>query len=781
MCRWQKIVIVSLLLLIWPTSFLLLNLVFPLPKEKLFRPSSLRYLDRHGQTVRVFLASDDSWHFPISTLDSISPSLYQAVLTYEDRWFHWHFGFNPISLGNALIDNLKANRIVRGGSTLTMQLARLIEPKQRTVAHKLIEIFRAVQIELAFSKEQILTTYLNLAPYGGNIVGVSAASQIYFGKSSDRLSLGESALLAALPNSPTYLRPDLHPNRARKARNKVLRRLLLARKIDLLDYQEAIKELTPHERHPLPFQAPHLTRFLYRSQRHKTNPHIYSVESNTIHTSLNLRVQKLVQNILQQHLNRLQSYDISNGAVVVMDTKKHQILSWVGSGNFFDRQYQGQVDGVLSLRSPGSTLKPFIYALALNNGKITPESLLDDVPMDYSGYRPDNYDGQHRGYVTAKQALAESLNVPAVQLYASLKAEGLYNFLKKAGITTLTQSKSYYGLPLILGSAEVNLLELTNLYCGLANFGVFSAYKLTTVPHVENSTEHLLNKETCYILSEMLAEVRRPDLPSSYESAQNLPKVAWKTGTSYGHRDAWSIGYTPELTIGVWVGNFDGHGVPTLVGSEVAAPILFDLFSTLQNLKNWFRQPYQVTRRTVCALSGMIETDFCPRMKTDFYIVGRSNTKSCQIHQKIMIDLDSGFRLCSHCRLGRPYTFEVFEIWPSSISTWLNSQGITLRQPPQHQPNCKGLVSGLGPIIRSPTKDTPYKIRAGIPLDFQKILLTASVSSQTQKIYWFLNGQLVSSNKPIEKVFIVPIVGKHKLTCIDDEGRANSQTLHILD
>ena len=780
MHRWQIRVIVSLAL-VWLVGFLFLNLIFPLPKEKLSREACPRYLDRHGQTMRVFLAPDDSWHFPLSDLDLVSPSLQHAVLTYEDRWFYWHFGFNPISLANALIGNFKAGERVRGGSTITMQLARLIEPKNRTVYHKLVEIFRSIQIEMALSKKQIFTTYLNLAPYGGNIVGISAASKIYFGKSLEQLSLGESALLAALPNSPTYLRPDFYPTRAKNARNKVLSRLLSADKISLHAYRRAIKEPIPKKRHPIPFEAPHLTRYLHLDQWNKIRQKTSDEESSVMQTTIDLRIQKLTENILQQHLVHLQSYDIGTGAIIVMNTKNHQILSWVGSASFFDKKYQGQVDGALAPRSPGSTLKPFIYSLALNNGEITPERLLDDVPIDYSGYQPDNYDGKHRGYVTAKQALAESLNVPAVELYASLKVDGLYDFLKDAGITTLTHSRDYYGLPLILGSAEVNLVELTNLYCGLANLGTFSPYQITIKPTLANSKNRLLSREASYILSEMLSSAERPDLPSSYESTKTLPKVAWKTGTSYGHRDAWSIGYTPELTIGVWVGNFDGHGVPALVGSEVAAPILFDLFGSLQKQKSWFLRPYGVNQRTVCALSGMIETNLCAKKKKDFYIVGLSNTKSCQIHQKIMISHHNGVRLCSHCRADQPYDSKVFEIWPSSIATWLNNQGMNPIQIPQHDPNCRGLVSGLEPIIRSPTANTLYKIRSGIPLKFQKILLEASVSSQTQKIYWFLNGKLVASHEPTQKVFILPKVGRHNLVCVDDEGRSTSQKLHVLN
>lgn len=779
----RKIVAACLLLALLIGCFTLLNILFPLPKERLSRDSAPQYLDRHGQVVRIFLAPDDSWHLPLSSLDRFSPSLQQAVLAYEDRWFYWHPGVNPISIAQALLANFRAKRIVRGGSTITMQLARLIEPKSRTIPNKLVEVFRAIQIELTLSKRQILTAYFNLAPYGGNIVGASAASQAYFGKSVDRLSPGESALLACLPNSPTRLRPDLYPQRTQTARNKVLRRMLGQGKIDLTAFREAYSEPIPDQRQPMPFRAPHLTRFLHNNPflaTPTTKPDL-STGSTVVRTTIDLQIQTLAEGVLNQHLGQLRQQDISTGAVVVMDTQTRQVLAWVGSNNFFARRDRGQVDGVLAPRSPGSALKPFVYALALDSGEITPASLLNDVPVDYAGYHPDNYDGQHRGYVTVQQALAESLNVPAVQLYASLKDDGLYAFLQQAGVTTLTEPKSHYGLPLILGSAEVNLLELTSLYCGLANLGSFAPCHLILDQPLVSKEQQLLGREACYILSEMLSEVRRPDLPSSYESTLHLPKVAWKTGTSYGHRDAWSVGYTPDLTVGVWVGNFDGHGAPALVGSEVAAPILFDLFRNLQGQQRWFRRPYQVNQRKICTLSGMITTDACPKTRTDFYIVGISHSDPCQMHRRVVIDDQTGFRLCSHCRVGRSYQRQTFEIWPPEISTWLNRRGIAGATIPKHNPNCNGVVSGAGPIIRSPTKDTPYKIRAGISLEFQKILLEASVSNQTQQVYWFLDGQLVSSGTPTKKVFIVPTVGKHNLTCIDDEGRSTTQLLRILN
>ena len=793
-------------IIILPGLILLIaNWVFPLPVEKLHPPSSTVVLDRHGEWLRAFAASEDSWRIPEPSLAEISPKLRTAVLTYEDRWFYHHLGINPFSIAQALVTNIKAGRVVRGGSTITMQVARMMEPKPRTIRNKIIEIFRALQIEGRYSKDEILTLYLNMAPYGGNIVGSSAASRLYFNKPQNRLSLGEAALLAAIPNSPTYLRPDHHHANAMRAREKVLKRMVTFGRITERELREAVSEPIPTSRYPMPLGAPHLTRLLKNSHSEQELTHYVpghsdggstgaaGIQVRRIRSTIDARVQELAERILQESLDPLRREGISTGAIVVMDTESREVLALVGSYGFFDKDGEGQVDGANARRSPGSTLKPFIYGLAMDRGLVTPQSLLNDVPIDYSGYQPANYDGDYRGYVTASEALAHSLNVPAVNLYSRLGNNGIYSFLQNAGVSTLPKSKGHYGLSLILGGCELTLLELTTLYAGLANFGEFAEYRLTLDP-AENgegssgdisrsraTAKRLLSREACYILTEMLTEVRRPDLPAAFEASTNLPKIAWKTGTSYGHRDAWSIGYTPELTIGVWVGNFDGAGVSSLVGSEVAGPILFSLFTALATpeTNRWFTRPRRANTREVCALSGMPPSSHCPGSTHDYYIPSVSSNTVCTIHKEIYVDEGTGSALCSHCRVGRTHRRMVYEEWPVSIGTWLKRSGFAIPEMPSHFSGCTGLVAGHHPIVTSPTEDSEYQIRAGIPIENQKILLQASVSNRTKKVFWFLDGQLIFSGDPAEQVFLTPVAGTHRLTCVDDEGRSTSQTLII--
>lgn len=749
--------------------FMIANLIFPLPKQKLHPPPSILIEDRHGELIRAFTTPEGRWHIP-QKLEQVSSTLELATLHYEDRWFYWHFGINPVSIGRAAIQNIKAGRIVMGGSTITMQVARMMEPKERTFWNKFIEAFRSLQLELRFSKSEILRFYFNLAPYGGNIVGSGAAARIYFEKAQHQLSLGEAALLAIIPNSPSQWRPDINPTACKNRRDLLLRQLKDAHKITEQQYQEAINESIPTKRHPMPFRAPHFARDLRKKHPHQTH----------FATTLDLKMQMLAENTLHEYLTPLQEKGINNGAVVIMDAANHQVRAMVGSNDFFDDDQEGQVNGAVSPRSPGSALKPFVYGLALHHGLITPETLLSDVPVDYSGYSPVNYDTQYSGTVTAKTALARSLNVPAVNLSAQLKENSVYNFLIEAGITTFEHPEHHYGLSLILGGCEVTLLELTNLYAGLANMGRFSPYQLSQ----DGGTgieKQLLDVGACFILTEMLTEVRRPDLPTMWKSTVNKPKVAWKTGTSYEHKDAWSIGYSPKYAIGVWVGNFDGTGVAEIIGAEAAGPILFALFETLQQNETieWFHVPDNVEKRRVCALSGLTPTKACGATKEDFYLKNITIQRSCNIHVLVDIDDRTGYRLCSSCRVGRLYHQEMFMEWPADVATWMKTSGYPVQEMPAHFPQCTTLIAGQGPIIRSPSAECEYIIREGVDVEYQKILLEASVSNRTQKIYWFLDHELIFSGSPEEKVFLTPVPGTHTLSCMDDEGRSTEMTLQI--
>ena len=862
--------------------FVLANWCFPLPKTRLHPPPSYIVVDRNGEWLRAFLADDGMWRFSQQSAVSsqqpavsevtfssqpsaeshlaVSPLLSEAMLTAEDRWFYYHCGINPVSIVTALYDNIKAGEVVRGGSTITMQLARLMEPKARNIPNKLIEMFRALQLELTYSKSEILNFYFNMLPYGGNIVGTGAASRLYFNKPQHAISLGEAALLAAIPNAPERLRPDRFPENARQAREKILNQLLARKQISEEQWREALREPIPIKRYALPFNAPHLSRMLVKGNQ--WNREITA--DGRIYTTIDAQIQKTAERILNEYLSASatgivgsQFHTASTGAIIVMDTETRHVLAMLGSHDFFDQRASGQVNGTLAPRSPGSTLKPFVYALAIEQGLITPETLLFDVPVNYAGYEPVNYDGTYNGYVTARQALAASLNVPAVNLSARLKDVTLHAFLKQAGLSTLAPSKKY-GLSMVLGGCEVNLLELTTLYAGLANMGEFRPYQIVTSRQYDffsekknlsvirkrhwgyqkslvtdnrqlttltknsstdtfakarvlgqNYSQRLLREETSFIITEMLTASQLPantvKNPEAFESTMNLPKIAWKTGTSYGHRDAWCIGYSPKLTIGVWLGNFDGKGAPMLSGADAATPILFALFTALtgQDTHRWYTTPEQLKTREVCALTGVLPSPYCPTRKSDVYIPGISSVKTCEIHKRVYVDMVTGHSLCSHCRnlpttgensvksiqnpqvgetgVPSPNTVEteIFEEWPAEAATWLAKNGFAVPVLPAHNPLCTGAVAGTAPVILSPPQDTIYYIRDGIPIAHQKIQLSASTSNRTQQLFWFLDGELIFKGDAGQSYWFTPVKGEHVITCVDAEGRSASRALHI--
>lgn len=757
--------------------FLLFLLLFelavyliPLPRAALEPPTSTLVFDREGRVLRAFTSPDGRWRIRTG-LDQVSPLLQKYLIFYEDRWFYYHPGVNPVALIRALGQNLRAGRIISGGSTLTMQIARMMEPKPRTWRNKLIEMFRAIQLEHRFTKEELLTIYFNIAPYGGNIEGVAAAVWLYFGKEPDRLSPGEAALLTVLPNSPTQFRPDLAPERARQARDKVLKRLFAHGLITEAEYREALAEEIPTARREWPFRAPHFSQELVTR---------YPGEAR-IYTTLDRDLQVFLEDLLALEVEKLKAEGITNAAAVVLDNQTHQLLAAVGSAAFFNEQDQGQVNGYRAPRSPGSTLKPFVYALALEKGLITPAHYLEDVPVVYSGYSPVNYDATYSGLVSAQEALQRSLNVPAVNLLAALGGEALYELLKKAGFTTLTPV-NHYGLPMVLGGCEVNLLELTNLYAALAGGGKLYPVQ-TRLDQSISPPQPLFSPGVAYVITEILTEVRRPDLPACWEFT-TLPKVAWKTGTSYGHKDAWSIGYNPRYTVGVWVGNFSGAGRAGLNGAEKAAPLLFTIFTHLNSntTVSWFTPPATVKKRTVCAVSGQTPGPFCSPLRTDYYLTDCSPDVECTIHQTYLLDPATGYRLPPHYYSGARITEErVYLQYPPRVAAWLEANGHPVEKLPPLLPEWQKILPGGAPVVRSPSPDYVYQIRRGIPLEYQKICLEAAAGNEVQRLYWFINGEFFGHSQPGERLFYVPQPGRHRVVCQDDRGRSTEVMLEISD
>jgi penicillin-binding protein 1C len=736
----------------------------PFPEELLVRPPARVVLDRAGEPLRFFLAADERWRLPVS-LDEVPPELIEALVSSEDRWFYRHPGVNPLAIMRAAVHNLRARRVVSGASTLSMQVARMIEPSPRTLGAKVREAFRALQLEARCSKGEILELYLNLAPYGGNVEGVGAAAYFYFGKTPAQLSLGEIALLVTLPRSPRAYDPQLHPEAARRARDRVLDQLGQRGALDAPAIAEGRRQPLPEKRRRPPFEAPHFTRLAAQQEP----------ATARIATTLDSRLQTLAERQLARAVGTLRQEGIPNGAVVVVETATGVLRAMVGSANFFDVATQGQVNGALARRSPGSTLKPYLYALALDQGEILPATLLLDIPTDFAGYVAENYDGQYRGPVEAREALARSLNAPAVRLLNQVGLSSFLELLRQAGLTTLDRPAGNYGLPLVLGACEVSLLELTGLYAGLARGGKFWPVRWRGgEEEPAGAGKALISPEAAWLVTEILLEVERPDLPDSWTLGRDVPAVAWKTGTSYGHRDAWAVGSSGRYTIGVWVGSFDGRPFRGISGARHAAPLLFDLFRALEPGGSSLRPPPALRLGTVevCALSHEGPGPLCPRRLAVASIPGRSRLSLCRQHRRALADAATGELLPAGCGGRGERRWREYIAQPPELVAWWRSQGQALPDPPRVARDCAGTPPGPGPHIVSPDSRTPYRLRSGVPLADQRLPLIAEADQAVERLYWYRDGILVGAGPPSKPLFLRPTPGRHRLVVTDDLGRS---------
>lgn len=756
----------ALLITFGSLAAVFLAALWSIPLPPLHKPSSLVVEAKNGAVLRAFASNDGAfWRMPLAR-EAPPPALLDAVLTFEDRRFRWHPGVDPLALLRAAYTNLSAGRVVSGGSTLTMQIARMLDPRPRTFGAKLIEAFRAVQLELRYSKDELLALYLDLAPYGGNIEGVGAAAQLYFDKDVSLLTLDEAATLAALPNAPAKLAASRERLRAR--RNDVLSRMADKGAITRERADEAIAVPLELKRRPAPNRAPHLALRL----RERAG------DAARVRSSIDPELQRRAEQLLAHHVAKLKTHGITAGAVVIIENNTRKVRALVGSPDFFDHRASGQVDGTAALRSPGSTLKPFLYALALDRGLIGLSTGLEDVPLNFKDWSPENFDGGYRGLVSAEDALKSSLNIPAVELAQLIEPDGFNQFLQRAKLTAFQGELSRFGLSTVLGGCEVNLLELTNLYSTLANGGKYRPPSLLENGSPEPEIQ-LFSEGAAYLLGETLTDVRRPELPDSWRDSASLPRVAWKTGTSYGRRDAWTIGYDRRYTAGVWIGNFDGTGVPELVGVHAAAPLFFALFDALPNSGgDLASRPSGVEERTVCALSGALPGPSCAHTKRELALEVAPK-KTCALHQAIEVDDHTGHRLCSKCRADRARHTEVHVFWPPRVAAYFASKELLQSAIPEHDPRCAAGLQGDRPKIASPLDGDVYLLRDGVARELQKIALVAAPAGGAGRIYWFVGGRLTGEAPAGSAVEWTPEPGMHRIAAVDEEGRSTEIEIRV--
>ena len=748
----QKVILC--ILAFWVTGY-----IFCLPRHLFHVPYSTVVTDRNEELLGARIASDGQWRFP--PRNTTPEKIKECLITFEDKHFYHHWGVNPFAIGRAFYQNVKNKRIVSGGSTLTMQTIRLARNESRTFREKLIEMIWATRLEFRASKEEILSMYISHAPFGGNVVGLDAAAWRYFGHSADDLSWAESAMLAVLPNAPAMI----HLSKGRKTlldkRNRLLKQLLEKKTIDSSTYELAISEPLPDEPHALPQIAPYLVSRFYQERNGE-----YS------RSTINKGIQTQVEDLAERWSNEFGRSDIRNLAILVIDIPSNQVVAYCGNVHFDRKQGGNQVDVIQAPRSTGSILKPFLYYAMLQEGSLLPDMLLPDVPVNINGFTPQNFSMQFEGAVPASEALARSLNIPAVTMLQRYGVPKFHSFLQQIGLKTINRSSSHYGLSLILGGAEATLWDVTNAYAmmgrSLLQLPQRSCSLLLPTSRITESTDPF-QPGAVWQTFDALKEVNRPE-EIDWKSIPSMQTIAWKTGTSYGFRDAWAVGVTPRYAVGVWVGNATGEGKPGLVGAQTAGPVLFDIFNLLPS-SSWFTRPAGIfVEAEVCRKSGHLKGRFCDETDTLLVLPAGLRTEACPYHHLVTLSADESQRIYENCANTEP----------TLRKSWFTLPPVWEWYYKQHHPEYKPLPpfkAGCGEDTFQPMQFIypPMNARIKLPkqLDGSKGFLTVELAHNNPNatVFWHLDETY--------KISLQPAAGKHSLTAVDGEGNTISTTFFV--
>ncbi|WP_238149753.1 penicillin-binding protein 1C [Dyella jiangningensis] len=743
-------------------------------------PSSTAVYDARGRLLRLTLASDDRYRLWVPLKD-ISPALLDGVLLHEDRWYRWHPGFNPYGLARGAWVTYVSHGNRQGGSTVTMQLARLLwRLNTRSPWGKLRQVARAVQLELFYSKDQILEAYLNYAPYGRNVEGVGAASVAYFDKSASALSLPEALTLAVIPQDPSRrLQANDGTTEVIGKQLAMSRNRLYARWKAIHPQDAALQSLfaLPLRLRPLsqlPFEAPHAVDQILAARRTD------AIDADSrVASTLDMDLQHVLERQVEHYIERNDARGIRNAAAILVDTRDMGVKALVGSANYRGADIQGQVNGTLAKRSPGSTLKPFIYGLGFDEGVLHPQTVLRDVPTAFGPYTPENFDGHFLGPVTATEALVRSRNIPAVWVASQLQQPSLYQFLRDAGVSRMASEK-HYGLALVLGGGEVTMQELAGLYAMLANRGELRPLRLLATDPLVSGTR-LLSDESSFMVMDMLRQNPRPDETTGAQPGR-LP-VYWKTGTSWGFRDAWTAGSFGPYVLIVWVGNFDGSSNQAFVGVEAAAPLFFQMVDALKAAQPRMTEPLRhmpanLRRVEICLASGDLPNQWCPQRGMTWFIPGKSPIRVSQVHRPVVIDDTTGQVACPPYA-GKHTHVEVYEFWPSELQRVFVQAGIPRRMPPRND-TCGNLgADGEAPAITSPLRGSIYALRLK-RAEEGRIAFSANGDASVREMYWFVNDAYVGRSAPGESLFWQPgAAGNYEVRVVDDRGRSDTRPLGV--
>lgn len=755
---------------------------FSLPRTLFQEPYSTVIESKEGELLGAKIASDGQWRFPAQ--DSIPNKFKKCIVYFEDQYFYKHPGFNPMAMVNAFKQNRKAGKIVRGGSTLTQQVIRLSRKgKSRTYFEKIIEIILATRLEFRDSKDEILDLYAAHAPFGGNVVGLEMASWRYFGVQSHQLSWAESATLAVLPNAPSLIYPGKNQLKLLQKRNNLLSKLHQEGIIDNETYELSIDEPLPQKPFDLPQIAPHLLQRVAKNQ-----------EGTRVKTTVEIGLQNRVNQIAKQYYNQYKQNEVYNLAILVVDISNRNVISYVGNSPT-DRNHQKDVDIINAPRSTGSILKPFLYAAMLDEGKLLPNTLVADIPTQISGYTPQNYNLSFDGAVPAHRALSRSLNIPAVLMLQDFGVNKFYEELQKFKLRDISKQPDHYGLSLILGGAESNLWDLCRTYAGLSstidfftkNQGRYRTKEFAELNYTngfktdfgqESFDKTILGAGSIWLTYNAMEEVNRPEGDEAWKFYDSSLKIAWKTGTSFGNRDAWAIGTNSHYVVGVWVGNASGEGRPSLTGVTSAAPILFDVFNLLPRQK-WFDAPLNDLEEVeVCSLSGYLAQEDCPKIKQLVSLKGKT-TSICPYHKTVHLDKTGRYRVNSSCENIENIVTKKWFVLPPVMGWYYKNQHIEYQPLPPFRDDCASTQTTSMDFIYPKSNGKIY-LTKNFNSEIQAVILKVAHSSREVELFWYIDNVYKGSTKTFHEMPITPTSGIHYITVEDEFGNEIRRKIEIV-
>jgi penicillin-binding protein 1C len=731
------------------------------------------------------VSKDGQWRFPVS--HNVSEKYISCLKVYEDKRFDYHIGIDPLSIARAIKQNISSGRIKSGGSTITMQLARLLlKNPPRTFWNKLKESWYAIGLEFNLSKKQILEYYSAIAPYGGNVVGIDAAIWRYFQRSSNQLSWAESALLTVLPNQPSFIHLDKNRSALLKKRNDLLEKLFNINMIDRETYELSLLEPVPQQIYAMPQSAT-----LLLEQLIKKYPDQYHFTS-----TIDAAIQDKFIDISNRYAAQFRENEIHNLAILLVDNAKREVLSYIGnSEDTTGLAKNSKVNNIHTPRSSGSILKPILYAAALDRGLISTQTLLPDIPTLISGFRPENFSRMYSGAMPAQKCIQQSLNVPAVRLLQWYGVDLFYKKLIKLGFGNLFRPSEEYGLSLILGGAEVTAWDLAKIYSGFSNqllsFNKIDSKECDWMFHdlkiLKDDNSKILMQDCSPVIStgalynmiQTMKGVELPELFATHFYLKNQRKIAWKTGTSFGFKDAWCVGLTPEYSMVVWVGNSSGLGRPGLIGVYTAAPLLFELFQSLRISGEWLQPFDEMHKVVVCRQSGYPPSKYCSEYDTLWLPSKLEEMTICPFHQQVYLDASMQYRVFKDCDYSAA-SYNWFSL-PPVMEYYFKPNHPDYKVIPQIRKDCLKHETSTGKAIEFIYPDKGIEVYIPVDLDElpNKIVLKAAHKNEESTIHWFMdNSYLGSTSKGQHEWLIEPSIGVHYLKIADDSGQSANATIN---